>query len=181
MNEVIAALKHKLSQLETLLRALDNDLYCTSVPVLSNRSIGQHTRHILEFLLALDTGYKHGAVNYNARKRDRRIETDKTHALHVLKATEQNLRRKNKDLRLEVSQSVGKMVPFFVGSNFERELVFNLDHVIHHMALIRISVEAVSTIVLDEEFGVAASTIQHRNSSHAGLIEVNQNIGSLRY
>lgn len=165
MRDIILALRRSLSQLDSLLVALDNEQYCSNVPVLSNNSIGQHTRHILEFFIALEAGYDNGIVNYDARKRDRTIATDKEHAVRLIRATAENLERWNKDLRLEVSQSIGQTLPFLVDTNYERELVFNLEHVIHHMALIRIGVGMVSTIVLDEGFGVAASTIRHRNGN----------------
>ncbi len=40
--------------------------------------------------------------------------------------------------------------------------MYTLEHTIHHMALLRIAVYAVSTIELPEDFGVAGSTIKHK-------------------
>lgn len=164
MSDIVIALKGTLTQLESLLIALDNEQYCRRVPVLSNSSIGQHIRHILEFFVELNHGYGRGIINYNARKRDRNIETDKADALKLIHAMAESVGRHNKDLRLEVSQSIGKARPFFVDTTYERELVFNLEHVIHHMALIRIGVKAISSILLDEGFGVANSTLHHRSA-----------------
>jgi hypothetical protein len=42
--------------------------------------------------------------------------------------------------------------------------MYNLEHTIHHMALIRIGISEVSDIRLSENYGVASSTIKHLQS-----------------
>jgi len=49
-----------------------------------------------------------------------------------------------------------------IPSNYYRELAYNLEHTIHHMALIRVGVNEVSSIELPVEFGVAYSTVKYR-------------------
>jgi hypothetical protein len=51
-----------------------------------------------------------------------------------------------------------------VFTNFQRELVYNLEHTVHHMALLRIAVNQVSSIPLPEDFGIAMSTIKYRKA-----------------
>jgi hypothetical protein len=48
-----------------------------------------------------------------------------------------------------------------------RELVYNIEHAVHHMAIMKIGVrEIASYIGLSSDFGIAASTIRHKESVH---------------
>jgi hypothetical protein len=49
-----------------------------------------------------------------------------------------------------------------IPSNYYREIAYNLEHTIHHMALIRVGINEVSMIELPQDFGVAYSTIKYR-------------------
>jgi hypoxanthine-guanine phosphoribosyltransferase len=44
-----------------------------------------------------------------------------------------------------------------------RELLYNLEHCIHHQALIKVVVLQSSTVFVNDNFGVASSTIEYRN------------------
>jgi len=49
-------------------------------------------------------------------------------------------------------------------TGLEGELVYNIEHAIHHMAIIRIAVEKeLPSIKLDKYFGLACSTIRFRD------------------
>lgn len=157
-----------INQLKQLLLAVTNEQYCEQIPVLSHATIGQHTRHIIEFFIELNHGYKTGRVNYDARKRDIKIEADKNCALSQLQLIIENLKKENKALMLIADFNLNNKSSYAIPTNFERELVYNLEHTIHHMALIRIGVPVISSIVLPDNFGVAVATIKHRSvSSHS--------------
>jgi hypothetical protein len=166
-NPLLYPLRNLLGQLRDLISALDETAYQTSIGILSHASVGQHIRHIIEFFLALEHGYETGHVNYDLRKRDKRLEADRILALATLQAIAGNLDKADKPLWLVTDFDPGAEASYPVATNYTRELVHNLEHVVHHMALLRIGVAAVSDVRLPEDFGVALSTLRHKKLSSA--------------
>jgi len=151
------------AQLSETLNQLSNEEYIRSSRILLNATIGQHVRHIIELFQCLEKGYDEGIVNYEKRKRDYQIETNKELAAASLKAVYQNIERPNKEIILEAEDYYDTMEIVSIPSNYYRELAYNLEHTIHHMALIRVGVNEVSSVELPGEFGVAYSTVKYRN------------------
>lgn len=146
-----------LEQLKHVLESLSNEQYTTPAKVLSGATIGQHTRHILEFFIELDKGYENGIVDYDKRLRDHTIESDKFFAINVMNEIAASILRPDKQLILHVEYGD-------IPTNYFRELIYNMEHMVHHMALIRIGIGNISDIVVSGEFGVAASTLKYRQS-----------------
>lgn len=151
------------AQLSETLNQLSNEEYIRSSRILLNATIGQHVRHIIELFQCLEKGYDEGIVNYEKRKRDYQIETNKELAAASLKTVYQNIERPNKEIILEAEDYYDTMEIVSIPSNYYRELAYNLEHTIHHMALIRVGVNEVSSVELPGEFGVAYSTVKYRN------------------
>ncbi len=149
-----------LGQISALLEGLSDEQYTQPLKIFSDASIGQHTRHIIEFFLELFKGYEQGAVDYDNRKRSHAIETDRQCALSKLQEVVDELARPDKDLWLRAD--LGATVK--LRTNYQRELVYNLEHTIHHMALLRIGVSALTDLPLPENFGVALSTQKFREA-----------------
>ena len=149
-------------QLSQTLGQLSDDEYRQPSKVLLSATIGQHVRHIIELFQCLEKGYNEGIVNYEKRKRDYQIETDKELATSLLKEIYQNIDRSNKDIFLEAEDYCDPIEIVSIPSNYYRELAYNLEHTIHHMALIRVGINEVSSVRLPEEFGVAYSTVKYR-------------------
>lgn len=164
VSQVTAPLAGLLMQLQDLLEVLTDEQYVLQIKLLSNATLGQHTRHIIEFFQELNAGYISGKVNYDKRKRDYRIETSRSCAIESLASVISLLDKKDRKLVLSIDYSNDSEELGAVETNYSRELVYNLEHTVHHMALLRIGVNAVSTIMLPEEFGVAISTLKHRNA-----------------
>ncbi len=155
-------IQHVFAQLNDSIRQTSNDEYRTPSRILTNTTIGQHVRHIIELFLCLEQGYATGVVNYEKRERDYRIETDKEFALDLMMHVFNSLEQPNKDLILEAEDYCEDVQTVSVPSNYYRELAYNLEHTIHHMALIRVGINEVSSVQLPEDFGVAYSTIKYR-------------------
>jgi hypothetical protein len=158
------AINHSFAQLKETLDQLSETEYTQPSKILFNASIGQHVRHIIELYICLYNGYETGMVNYEKRKRDTRIETDKAFAAALMEMICNNIDKENKSLLLDSSYDEQSADSIVVETNYYRELIYNLEHTVHHMALIRVGINEVSSIAIPEGFGVATSTIKYRRS-----------------
>ncbi len=155
-------IQHVFVQLTDTLNQLSNEEYTRRSKIIMNATIGQHVRHIIELFQCLEKGYQTGTVNYEKRKRDYRIETEKELAVSLLKDIYRHIEKPNKAITLEAEDYCDDVQVVSIPSNYYRELAYNLEHTIHHMALIRVGVNEVSEVELPDEFGVAYSTIKYR-------------------
>jgi hypothetical protein len=158
-----ASLRATLTQLQDVLSQLSAEEYRTCLPVLSNASIGQHTRHIIEFCQILTDNYDSAIVNYDNRKRNILLETDLHLAMHEISVIMRNIFKEDKEVLLVGCYSTGAEDEAAVRSTYYRELVYNLEHAIHHMAIIKIGIRESTNVLLPADFGVAAATIQYKN------------------
>ena len=156
------AVNNVFVQLSATLDQLSQEQYVQPCQSLLNATIGQHVRHIIELFQCLENGYDEGLVNYEKRKRDAVIESSKDFANNLLREVHQGLDRPNKVLNLEACYEEDSSNPIIIATNFYREIAYNLEHTIHHMALIRVGINEVAEIELPAEFGVASSTIKFR-------------------
>ena len=157
------AVNNVFVQLSTSLNELSQSEYVTPCKTLSSNTIGQHVRHIIELFQCLENGYDAGVVNYEKRKRDSEIESNKETASALLLQIHERLAKVNKELVLEAAYDEHSAETISISTNYFREVAYNLEHTIHHMALIRVGISEVSEIRLPEDFGVATSTVKHRS------------------
>ncbi len=151
------------SQLNLALSDLSNENYQKPLEVLSGSSIGQHTRHIIEFFNILISQYDNGLVNYDKRERNYSLESDKETALDALAMIQYSILLNDKAMTL-AGIYAGEPNEIIVKTTYHRELIHNLEHAVHHMAMIKIGFRSLTAITLPSEFGVAGSTIQHKRS-----------------
>jgi hypothetical protein len=156
------AVNNTFVQLAASLQQLTHDEYSKPCKALFGNSIGQHVRHIIELFQSLEKGYDDGIINYENRNRDLLIETNKIIAEKLLSEIHSKLNRENKDLKLEAVYDEHATEPVIICTNYYREVAYNLEHTIHHMALIRVGVTETTKILLPESFGVASSTVKYR-------------------
>ncbi|RTY95592.1 DinB family protein [Flavobacterium bomense] len=157
---LLPSINNSLNELIDLLNQLSQKEYSNSCAELSNATIGEHTRHILEMFQCLENQYDSGIVNYDKRERNARIQTDTTFAIENIVLIQQNLNKKNKNIEL-LQVIDGEEIR--IESNYFRELLYNLEHCIHHQALIKVAILQCETVIIDPNFGVARSTIEYRN------------------
>ena len=158
-------LQHILGQLDDSLHQLSDQQYTSSIKKLFNASIGQHVRHIIEFFTCLDKGYATGIVNYEKRERDLSIERDKETARKLLQSILLSVPRADKIMILQANYDEHLNDQIQLETSYFREIAYNLEHTIHHMALIRVGINELTEIQLPQEFGVAPSTIKHRTAT----------------
>ncbi len=158
-----------IDQIKSLVEQLSVDEYTASLDLLSGNSIGKHIRHVVEFFDLLVSISEDNIINYDDRDRDEKIETDKIICINKLNSiiSKISLLDANQPLTLQVSYSTDDGMPIDVQTSVNRELAYNIEHAIHHMAIIKIAVITVfPNIRLAENFGVAYSTIRYQNAGN---------------
>jgi hypothetical protein len=103
-------------------------------------------------------------INYDKRGHDKLIETDKVIALNAIRRIRRFIVATNNDcaLRLDVGYDLHSEDCVTIQTNYFRELTYNIEHAVHHMALIKIGIREVAPYVnLSSDFGVAVSTLRH--------------------
>ena len=161
--ELLQPLDTLFNQLHSILSTLTNHQYTEPSKLLSTSTIGQHVRHIIEWFEELNNGYESGIVNYDKRKRNIKIETEINTAILLLKTLIDTINKKDKAMLLLANYSNNGFQNIMIETTYYRELVANLEHSIHHIALIRVGINEVSTIEVPDCFGVAISTVKYKN------------------
>lgn len=163
------ACAHILSQLTDLVAQIHESDFTKPSDQLSQSTIGQHLRHTLEFFICFESGYQHGVINYDKRAHDKQIERDKYIALATIGRIEAFVKSfKEKELKLEVGYDLSQDEFVTINTTAMRELVYNIEHAVHHMAIMKIGVREIAPYVnLPKDFGVAASTIRYHEAAVA--------------
>lgn len=157
--------KENLSEINALLLQLSNAQYTYSCKLLSDATIGQHVRHILEFYQSVLKGLDIKVVNYDNRERNLSIETDRNFAIQVINNINYFLALDIQDetiiLEGNFSSEPGNKTQ--IQTTLFRELAYCLEHSIHHQALIKVGLlELNSASFIDETFGLAPATIRYK-------------------
>lgn len=162
---VITATEQTLASLSRFLDQVKPEEYTRKIDLFNGSTVGEHTRHIIEFYQCIQKYNHTGAINYDKRERDRMIQEDPEMALLAVQRILEDVKQMNPDQEIELQVSYDLQSSAFdtVKSNLKREIVYNLEHAIHHMALIKVGVLIVAPhIQLEAEFGVAPSTVKYK-------------------
>ncbi|MGA2051836.1 MAG: DinB family protein [Opitutales bacterium] len=163
MNEIfVTDARAGLEQGIALLRRLSPAQYVARSPACFNSSIGGHIRHNHDHFACFFDGLPRSEVDYDARTRDPRIETDPVHAalrladaVHALTGLDGSALSRD----LYVKMDSGSDARAWTCSTAARELQFLISHTIHHYAMIAVICHGLC-VTLDPAFGVAPSTLR---------------------
>lgn len=155
------------TQLLQLVKQLTDQQYKEALKVFSGATFGQHTRHIIEFYQCLLSQNNQGTICYDSRDRDINLEESVDFAIESIEEVIANLSLLKNDFELTLQGEFGGFVNDFP-SSLSRELLYALEHAVHHMAIIKIGIIAhVPSVVISADFGVAESTIKYREEQCA--------------
>lgn len=157
---LLSYINYNLDEMIALLKQLSDKEYSNPCTNLSNSSIGEHTRHIIELFQCLENQYESGIISYDNRQRNVLIQTNTDFAIQQIEQIQRNLNKENKNIVLKQKIQSHEIT---TESNYYRELLYNFEHCIHHQALIKVAILQYPTIAIDKNFGVARSTIEYRN------------------
>ena len=126
-NTISIEAKDVLLQLLQSISSLSFDEYTQKIHLLSNSSIGEHTRHIIELFQQLLEGYGTASIDYDKRKRNIKIQENIDFAVECIANIICVLDKENKPLNLHIELSNFENI---IATNYYRELMYNLEHCI---------------------------------------------------
>lgn len=166
---IFIQMTEQLKSLSNLLLLLNEEQYNQKIVFLGNTSIGGHIRHIVELLKCVTDGYNLGTVDYLNRQRNLALETNKTLATEELIMMINKVTQSDKQMNLVTEPGEDGLMNV-VSTTYFREIVYNTEHAIHHLALIRVALREMKLDIVGDDFGMAYSTIKYLSTQ-----EKNQN------
>jgi len=158
-------------QLRTIIEQLSEDEFSEKLELLNFSSIGQHVRHVLEFYMCLSKGIKTREVDYDKRIRNLLIENDPKYAIGVLEELSKVFCCEDIEETSLTNTTEFNGVVVKANSSVSRELIYLIEHSIHHYAIIGIALRNhIIHVDIPHNFGVAYSTSQHRKSLEPELV-----------
>ncbi|MEO8139304.1 MAG: DinB family protein [Gemmatimonadota bacterium] len=136
--------------------------------------VGSQFRHVLDHYRGFLLGRSSGCIDYDARPRDRRIETDPAEAAGVMASILESLEQiqvheADHQVTIKMDSGGDSGVPDWSASTIGRELQFLSSHTVHHYALIKVLLEDAG-VGTSADFGVAPSSLAHER----GVLEAHR-------
>lgn len=154
-----------LNQGVEILSKISDEMYSSNDNVYHINGVGKHFRHIVEHYFSF-LNEKDKLVDYDARDREKNLETNRKHMINSIEQVIEQLKLKADDinyLEFEVfvrsNEGVGVENSPLNKSTNRRELQFLVSHTVHHYALIGLILKSMDVEVAPE-FGVAPSTLK---------------------
>ncbi len=159
-----------LRQGADLVRKLDPDLFTRTTGGRFRGGVGSQFRHCIDFYECLLYGLENGdLVDYSARSREQRLETDREAAAERMiqiadRLAALDVDSLNRALKVRTETPI-EGFPEWCGSTLHRELQFLVSHTVHHYALIAALLGRLGYELEPDQadFGIAPSTLEHWN------------------
>lgn len=165
MKQLASVATEILSYLDFYLDRLSDEQYAAPLPLLSDASIGEHTRHILDGFYCLLQQEETGQICYDQRERSMQVQRETGFARERLNMIRDRFRHRSDDRDVELKIAYG-WETVAVASSMVREVIHNIEHTIHHLAIIKIALIAYHPdIEIPVSFGVAPSTLRYWEES----------------
>lgn len=155
---------HLLAQASSLIARINDKAYREPPHANLPHRVGAHMRHIIEFYECFLDGLDSSHVDYDARKRDESVETNRRAALKKIRSIVQQLEkashRGDSIIWVRMEDASDNLGDPFLTSSLGRELQVLASHTVHHFALIALILQAHGVNVA-ADFGVAPSTVSY--------------------
>ncbi|MDI1233500.1 MAG: hypothetical protein PSX81_04410 [bacterium] len=156
--------KKQLLELKLILNQVKDSDYSKTLSILEDGTIGRHVRHVLEFYECLFFSNTEETVCYDDRKRNLKLEESARFAADYIDQIIDRIEQLGINKRL-LLKSKFEQSEVLMESSLYREITYNIEHTVHHLAIIRIAISyELKYINLSKTFGYAASTIQYMES-----------------
>lgn len=164
LEKLKIATQEQLDAIFRLIDTLDEAQFVQPQPLLSGNSLGKHIRHVLELLDELLNGYEIAYVNYDNRIRSLALENSPEKAKSKIIDCSLKLKAITEDRSLALGAlcGIGEQDEINLWSSFNRELIYNIEHAVHHMAILQIAIQDSKWVELPADFGLAYSTRKHQ-------------------
>jgi uncharacterized damage-inducible protein DinB len=156
-----------LDQACQVLKRIPPELYRTSIRQ-GWASVGSQFRHILDHYRCFLLGRAEGRIDYDARLRDRHIETEAPQAALLAAGMREALgsiqsEETDRRVMVQMDSGGGDGVPDWRPSTVGRELQFLASHTVHHFALIKLLLEDAG-VTTPDQFGMAPSSLAYQRA-----------------
>ena len=161
-----------LRQGVALIERLTDRQYAEAPESFSRGGVGAHFRHIVDHYDCFLAGLDRGRIDYDARHRDPRIQSDRCFAqakIEAICARIATLDGRLATAPIEATLLCGEpagSIPTWSATSVTRELQFLASHTVHHYAVIAAMLRP-QGVEPGKDFGVAPSTREYERGNAA--------------
>lgn len=166
MRTLVTANTEALEQMLSLIKTAPRKAY-QDIPEGMTSAVGRHVRHVFDHYVALQTGMTEGKIDYDQRSRDSAIEKDSGLAIQQLLILIDWLKehiRIDVPLKMKTEVSVSCQESVIVDSSLRREMIYLLNHTVHHVAYITLVLRTLG-VQVDHHIGNAPATQSYIRSN----------------